>query len=182
MLILSLILLLMASGRKVWTFLMLEFSTLVHHPINHLNLCIATMRGKRDVSVSSVYVSVSMTILLCSFLFHQEERVMLPAMYTEDWLIYYLRKMDLSYGEVMVLIRYKLSFVLVRSTIMCIRSTCSWMHFPVYDAPVDVQIAEVHIYVASSATKSLTNYLDCEISQWIKTAIIHAWTIYNVYS
>ena len=85
MLILSLILLLMASGEEGFNVLslILGFSTLVHHPINHLNLCIAIIRGKRDVSMGSMHVSLSMAILLCSFLFHQEECVILPAMYTE---------------------------------------------------------------------------------------------------
>ena len=39
-------------------------------------------------------------------------------------------KQDLSYGEVMGWIRYKPSFALVRSAIMCIRDACSQMHSP----------------------------------------------------
>ena len=54
-------------------------------------------------------------------------------------------KLDLSYGEVMGWIRCKLSFALVRSAIMCIRSARSRMHSPVFDAPLDVQIAEAHL-------------------------------------
>ena len=54
-------------------------------------------------------------------------------------------KLDLSYGEVMGWIRCKLSFALVRSAIMCIRGARSRMHFPVFDAPLDIQIAEVHL-------------------------------------
>ena len=53
-------------------------------------------------------------------------------------------KLDLSYGEVMGWIRCKLSFALVRSAIMCIRGACSRLHSPVFDAPLDVQIAEAH--------------------------------------
>ena len=49
---------------------------------------------------------------------------------------------DLSYGEIMGWIRCKLSFALVRSAIMCICGTRSWLHSPISEAPVDVQIAE----------------------------------------
>ena len=44
--------------------LMLESSTLVHHQIVHLNLLIAAMRRRRDISMSNVYVRLSMAILL----------------------------------------------------------------------------------------------------------------------
>ena len=54
-------------------------------------------------------------------------------------------KLDVSYGEVMGWIRCKLSFALVRSAIMCIRSARSRMHSPVFDAPVEVQIAEARL-------------------------------------
>ena len=54
-------------------------------------------------------------------------------------------KLDLSYGEAMGWIRCKLSFDLVRLAVMCICGTCSWMHSPVIDTPVDVQIAEAHL-------------------------------------
>ena len=54
-------------------------------------------------------------------------------------------KLDLSYGEVMGWIRCKLSFALVRSAIMCICGACSRMHSLVFDAPLDVQIAEAHL-------------------------------------
>ena len=46
-------------------------------------------------------------------------------------------KLELSYGEVMGWIRCKLSFALVRLAIMCIRGARSWMHSPVFDAPLD---------------------------------------------
>ena len=42
-------------------------------------------------------------------------------------------------------IRCKLSFALVRSAIMCIRGARSRLHSPVFDAPLDVQIAETHL-------------------------------------
>ena len=54
-------------------------------------------------------------------------------------------KPDFSYGEVMGWIRCKLSFALVRSSIMCIRGARSRLHSPVCEAPVDVQIAESHL-------------------------------------
>ena len=54
-------------------------------------------------------------------------------------------KLDFSYGEVMGWIRCKLSFALVRSAIMCIRGAHSRLHSPVFDAPLDVQIAEAHL-------------------------------------
>ena len=54
-------------------------------------------------------------------------------------------KLDLSYGEVMGWIRCKLSFALVRSAIMCIRGAPLRLHSPVFDAPLDVQIAETHL-------------------------------------
>ena len=54
-------------------------------------------------------------------------------------------KLDLSYGEIMGWIRCKLSFALVRSAIMCIRGARSRLHSPVSGAPVDVQIAKVHL-------------------------------------
>ena len=54
-------------------------------------------------------------------------------------------KLDLSYGEVMGWIRCKLSFPLVRLAIMCICGARSWLHSPVFDAPLDVQIAEAHL-------------------------------------
>ena len=54
-------------------------------------------------------------------------------------------KLELSYGEVMGWIRCKLSFALVRSVIICICGACSRMHSPVFDAPVDVQIAEARL-------------------------------------
>ena len=41
--------------------------------------------------------------------------------------------------------RCKLSFALVRSAIMCIRGARSRMHSSVFDAPLDVQIAEAHL-------------------------------------
>ena len=53
-----------------------------------------------------------------------------------------VEKLDLSYGEVMGWVRCKLSFALVRLAIMCIHGACSRMHSPVFDAPLDVQIAE----------------------------------------
>ena len=55
------------------------------------------------------------------------------------------KKKNLSYGEVMGWIRYKLSFALVRLANICIRGARSWMQSPVYDAPVDVSIAEALI-------------------------------------
>ena len=55
------------------------------------------------------------------------------------------KKLDLSYGEVIRWIRCKLSFALVRSAIMCIRGAHLWIHSPVFDAPLDVQIAEAHL-------------------------------------
>ena len=54
-------------------------------------------------------------------------------------------KLDLSYGEVNSRIRCKLSFALVRSAIMCIRGARSRLHVPIYEAPVDVQIAEARL-------------------------------------
>ena len=54
-------------------------------------------------------------------------------------------KLDLSYEEVMGWIRCKLSFALVRSAIMCIRGARSRLHSPVFDAPLDIQIAEAHL-------------------------------------
>ena len=54
-------------------------------------------------------------------------------------------KLDLFYGEIMGWIRCKLSFALVRSAIMCIRGARSWLHSPISEAPVDVQIAEAHL-------------------------------------
>ena len=54
-------------------------------------------------------------------------------------------KLDLSYGEVMGWISCKLSFALVRSVIMCIRRAHSRLHSPVFDAPLDVQVAEAHL-------------------------------------
>ena len=54
-------------------------------------------------------------------------------------------KLNLSYGEVMGWIRCKLSFALARSAIMCIRGAHSRLHSPVFDAPLDVQIAEAHL-------------------------------------
>ena len=61
-LMLGLILLLMASGVDGLSvpFLMSEFSTLVHHLIILLSLLIVAMRGRRDVSMSSVFVRLSM--------------------------------------------------------------------------------------------------------------------------
>ena len=68
-LMLGLILLLKASGEESLSILslMLEFSTLVHHPIIHLSLLTAAMRGRRDVGMSNVYVRLSMDVLLYSF-------------------------------------------------------------------------------------------------------------------
>ena len=43
-------------------------------------------------------------------------------------------------------IRCKLSFALVRSAIMCICGARSQLHSPVFDAPLDVQVAEAHLY------------------------------------
>ena len=54
-------------------------------------------------------------------------------------------KLDLSYGEIMGWIRFKLSFALVRSAIMCIRRARSWLHSPISEAPLDIQIAEAHL-------------------------------------
>ena len=61
----QLILLLMASGEEGLSVLslMLEFSTLVHHQIILSSLLIVAIRGRRDVSMSSVYVRVNMAIL-----------------------------------------------------------------------------------------------------------------------
>ena len=61
---LGLILLLMASGEEGLSvlLLMLEFSTLVHHLIILLSLPIVAMRGRRDVSMSSVFVRLNMAI------------------------------------------------------------------------------------------------------------------------
>ena len=42
---------------------MLEFLTLVHHLIILLSLLIVAMRGRRDVSLSSVFVRLNMAIL-----------------------------------------------------------------------------------------------------------------------
>ena len=66
-LMLDLILLLMASGEEDLSilFLMLEFLTLVHHLIILLSLLIVAMRGRRDVSMSSVFVRLNMAILHC---------------------------------------------------------------------------------------------------------------------
>ena len=89
-LMLGLILLLMASGVDGLSvlFLMSEFSTLVHHLIILLSLLIVAMRGRRDVSMSSVFVRLSMAILHRLFLPPQGEWVMLLAKYTRDWPIY----------------------------------------------------------------------------------------------
>ena len=53
-------------------------------------------------------------------------------------------KLNLPYGEIMGWTRCKLSLALVRSAITCICGAHSWMHSPVFDASVDVQIAEAH--------------------------------------
>ena len=89
-LMLGLILLLMASREEGLSilFLMSEFSTLVHHLILLLSLLIVTMRGRRDVSMSSVFVRLSMAILHHLFLPPQGEWVMLLAKYTREWPIY----------------------------------------------------------------------------------------------
>ena len=64
-LMLGLILLPMASGEDDLSvlFLMLEFSTLVHHLIIPLSLLIITMRGRRDVSMSRMFVRLNTAIL-----------------------------------------------------------------------------------------------------------------------
>ena len=54
-------------------------------------------------------------------------------------------KLDLSYGEVIGWIRCILSFALVRPAIMCICGARSRLHSPVFDAPLNVQIAEAHL-------------------------------------
>ena len=54
-------------------------------------------------------------------------------------------KLDLSYGEVVGWIRCKLNFALVRSAIMCICGARSRLHSTVFDAPLDVHIAEAHL-------------------------------------
>ena len=64
------------------------FLTLVHHLIILLSLLIVAMRGRRDVSMSSVFVRMSMAILHRLFLPPQGEWVMLLAKYTRDWPIY----------------------------------------------------------------------------------------------
>ena len=50
-------------------------------------------------------------------------------------------KLDLSYGEIMIMgwIRCKLSFAL------CIGGAQSWLHSPISEAPVDIQIAEARL-------------------------------------
>ena len=62
---LNLILLLKASGVEGLSALslMFESSTLVHHRITLLSLPIATMRGRRGVSMSNVCTKLSMAIL-----------------------------------------------------------------------------------------------------------------------
>ena len=71
---------------------------------------------------------------------------MLPDRYTGDCRANLLtEKLELSYGEVMRWIRCKLSFVLIRSAIMRIRGAHSRMHSLVFDAPMDVQIAEARL-------------------------------------
>ena len=50
------------GGRFERSSLMLEFSTLVRHQIILLNLLIVAMRGRRDVSMSSIYVRLSIAI------------------------------------------------------------------------------------------------------------------------
>ena len=76
------------GGRFEGSFFMSEFSTLVHHLIILLSLLIVAMRGRRDVSISSMFVRLSMAILNCLFLPPQGKWVMLLAKYTRDWQIY----------------------------------------------------------------------------------------------
>ena len=55
-------------------------------------------------------------------------------------------KLDLSYGEIMGWIRCRLSsFALVRLAIMCMCGAHSRLHSPIFEVPVDVQIAETHL-------------------------------------
>ena len=54
-------------------------------------------------------------------------------------------KHSLSYGIVMGWLRCRLSFSLLRSAIMCIRSARSSLRCPVTEAPIAVQVAEAHI-------------------------------------
>ena len=57
-------------------------------------------------------------------------------------------KLDVSYGEVMGWIRCKLSFALVRSAAaviyICTCGARSWLHSPVFEAPLDVQTQSSH--------------------------------------
>ena len=93
--ILSLILLLMASGEEGFNVLSLiiEISTLVHHPIVHLYLLITTMRGKRDVSMHEQCVCevehghFTLLILTSSGRIGEATN-----MYIKDWLIYCPRR------------------------------------------------------------------------------------------
>ena len=80
-LMLSLIMLLMASGEEDLSnlFLMLEFLTLMHHQILHLSLIIAALRRRRDINMSSMDVRLSMAILLHLVSIQLEEWVVLPA-------------------------------------------------------------------------------------------------------
>ena len=50
-------------GGRFERFFMLEFLTPVHHLIILLSLLIIAMRGRRDVSMSSVFVRLNMAIL-----------------------------------------------------------------------------------------------------------------------
>ena len=129
-LMLGLILLLMASGVEGLRvlFLMSEFLTLVHHLIILLSLLIVATRGRRDVSMSSVFVRLKhghFTPLVFTTTGGMGDAAgqvykRLANLLTE--------KLDLSYGEVMGWIRCKLSFALVRSAIMCIRAP-RWCSF-----------------------------------------------------
>ena len=66
------------GGRFECSFLMLDFSTLVYHLIILLSLLIIAMRGRRDISMSSMFIKLNMAIFHHYFLLPQGEWVMLP--------------------------------------------------------------------------------------------------------
>ena len=55
-------------------------------------------------------------------------------------------KRDVHYSKIMGWIRCWLSFAFLKASLMCIRGARSTKHRPILDDPIDIQLAEGHLY------------------------------------
>ena len=104
------------------------------------------MRMRRSVHRLTAYVKLSMDHSLHWFLVPQEAQALKPQTFTNDWQLSLLaEKYRENCSKMMQLIRCRLNFALLRSSILCIRDTRCSIYKPVKLDLLGLVESEAHL-------------------------------------